>query len=151
MIQLYFHVFLFGRKIRQTAFLLIVLLNPATGFGEEDSPTQVVQHWLRVYPSDMVRAADLTTKAFRRGRTKEEWIHEHGSLLRNLRLKNLQGTVLSQQVQEDQAQVVVRVRVSTLLGQQDQKELYVLRQDQQGRWLIDEVKEYEENYIGYPM
>ena len=96
--------------------LLVFLLSPAAGFGEGHSPTEVVQHWLRVYPKDMVRAAELTTTACRQGLTKEEWISTQGPLLRNLRFKYLHGSVLFQRVQGDQAQVVVQVRVLNTVG-----------------------------------
>ena len=135
----------------QTVFLVIVLLNPTTGFSEGVSPTQIVQHWLQVYPSDIAQAAELTTRAFRDGLTKEEWIASQGPLLQNMRMKYRHGKVLFQQIREDQAQVVAKVRLSSILGEQDQTELYVLHRNQDGQWRIDTVKEYTENYLGFPL
>ena len=99
----------------------------------------------------MAQAAELTTKAFREGLTKEEWIASQGPLLQNMRMKYRHGKVLFQQIREDQAYVVTQVRLSSILGEQEHTELYELRQDQEGQWRIDAVKEYTENYLGFPM
>ena len=142
-----------SRKTRSlgTALLLFVFLSPVTGFSEGVSPTQIVQRWLQVYPSNMTQAAELTTKAFREGLTKEEWIASQGPLLQNMRMKYHHGKVLFQQIREDQAYVVTQVRLSSIMGAADHTELYELRQNQEGQWRIDAVKEYTENFLGFPM
>ena len=95
-----------------------------------------------VYPSEMEKAAELTTRSFREGLSKDDWIESQGLLLRSLQMKYLHARVVYQQIEEVQAQVVVQASISTFLGQQLQNELYLLQKDQNGKWLIDAVKEY---------
>lgn len=124
--------------------LILVIATPSFSIGDAPSPTQIVEQWLNIYPSDMAKAAELTTKSFREGLSKAEWIESQGLLLGSLRMKYLRAKVVYQQIKQDRAQVVVQAYISSILGGQRYDELYLLQKDQNGQWLIDAVKEYAE-------
>jgi len=52
--------------------------------GPDQTPSQVVQKWINVYPADLAQTAMLTTKTMRKGLSLEDWgniFAFHASLL----------------------------------------------------------------------
>lgn len=140
-------------KSYQTTSLVISLLLSSflvdTGAAQEvpRTPGEVVQLWLKVYPNDLERAVHLTTLSFRQGVSKKDWVETQGPLLRGLRLRYSQATVVYEEIRGEEAQVIVRARVSGfMLGSQIKDELYFLQKGPDGSWLVNRVVEYTENY-----
>ncbi len=106
--------------------------------GAESSPSQVVQHWLTVYPKDLDTAATLTTANLRDGWSQKEWVRTKNALLAMTQLKSLNGEVLSEEITGIQALVMVNAHISTIVGEQLQTERYRLLRVK-GKWLIDNV------------
>ncbi len=118
--------------------------------GSESSPAQVVQHWITVYPKDLDTAVTLTTPKMRNDLTPESWVRTQKAPLANLQLRYLGGEILSEDVSGKEAVVVLNAHISTVIGQQVQRERYRLRRID-GQWLIDEVNVVAERFLGEVM
>jgi len=91
--------------------------------------------------------ATLTTPNMRNDLTPERWIRHSKALLLNLGLEILDGQVLPEEITGNQAVVMLKVYLSTTIGDQAQRERYRLLRVN-GQWLIDDVKVLEEEYLG---
>ena len=118
--------------------------------GSESSPSQVVQHWLTVYPKDLDSAATLTTANLRDGWSQKEWVRTKKPLLALIQLQHLNGEVLSEEITGIQALVMVNAHISTIVGEQMQRERYRLLRVR-GKWLIDSVTVVAERFLGEVM
>jgi len=118
--------------------------------GSESSPSQVVQHWITVYPKDLNTAVTLTTANLRDGWSQKQWVRTKKALLAMTQLRSLNGEVLSEEITGIQALVMVNAHISTIVGEQVQTERYRLLQVN-GKWLIDSVKVLTERVLGQTM
>jgi len=118
--------------------------------GSENSPSQIVQHWLTVYPKDLNTAVTLTTATLRDGLSPESWVRNRKAILANLGLEYLDGQVLSEDITGNRAVVTLKVYLSTTIGDQVQRERYTLRRIN-GQWLINEMKVVAERFLGEVM
>ncbi len=123
---------------------------PSWALEQALTPTQVVQHWLTVYPKDLNTAATLTTPNMRNDLTPERWIRHSKAALVNLGLEYLDGQVLSEEITGNRAVVTLKAYLSTTIGEQVQRERYTLRRIN-GQWLIDDVKVVAERFLGEVM
>ena len=114
------------------------------------TPREVVEKWLQVYPGNLEQASELTTTTFREGASKEEWIAIRGPFLKNLDLKYIRTKVVHEELVGKEARVMVHAHIVTLAGDQPQDELYILVQDSNGDWLIDQVEVYTESFNRVP-
>ncbi len=94
--------------------------------GSESSPSQVVQHWITVYPKDLDTAVTLTTINLRQGWSQREWVRTQKAPLAVTQLQYLNGEVLSEEITGIQALVMVNAHISTIVGEQVQTERYRL-------------------------
>ena len=90
------------------------------------TPTEVVQHWITVYPKDLDTAATLTTANLRDGWSQKEWVRTQKAPLAVTQLQYLNGEVLSEEITGIQALVMVNAHISTIVGEQVQTERYRL-------------------------
>jgi len=118
--------------------------------GSESSPSQVVQHWITVYPKDLDTAVTLTTANLRDGWSQKEWVHTQKAPLAVTQLQYLNGEILSEEIIGIQAIVMVNAHISTIVGEQMQRERYRLLRVK-GQWLIDEVNVVAERFLGEVM
>ena len=127
--------------------LSLFLLGTATAQESPRTPDEVVRLWLKVYPKDLEQAAHLTTLSFRQGVSKKDWVETQGPLLGGLRLRYGQTTLMYEEIRGEEAQVIVRARVSGfMLGSQMKEELHFLQKGPEGSWLVNRIVEYTENY-----
>jgi len=137
-----------------TLFLALWLPSfaPQAGWAldQTPTPTQVVQHWITVYPKDLDTAVTLTTPKMRNDLTPESWVRTQKAPLANLQLRYLGGEILSEDVSGKEAVVVLNAHISTVIGQQVQRERYRLRRID-GQWLIDDVTVVAERFLGEVM
>jgi len=117
---------------------------------QAQTPTEVVQHWLTVYPKDLNTAVTLTTPKMRNDLTPERWIRQFKAALENLGLEYQNGEILSEEITGNRAVVTVKAYLSTTIDDQVQRERYTLRRVD-GRWLIDEVNVVVERFLGEVM
>ena len=135
------------------AFILLsFLVAPSLALSgtSTSSPSQVVQHWLTVYPKDLNTAVTLTTPKMRNDLPPERWINHSKAALANLGFQYLDGEVLSEEVTGNRAVVTLKVYLSTTIGDQVQREQYRLRRIN-GQWLIDSVEVVAERFLGEVM
>jgi len=127
--------------------LLIVLCFPGQFLAQSPplTPGDVVQLWLTVYPDNLDRAANMTTLNFRQGIPRLDWVDAQDPILRGLRLKYGQGRILYEDIQGNEARVILRVPVSSWMGSAIKDELYSLVKGEEGLWFIDRVEEYVPN------
>ena len=125
---------------------------PHAGWAIEVSstPTEVVQHWITVYPKDLDTAVTLTTANLRDGWSQKEWVRTKKPLLALIQLQHLNGEVLSEEITGIQALVMVNAHISTIVGEQMQQERYRLLRVN-GQWLIDDVTVLAERFLGEVM
>ncbi len=131
-------------------FAILSVLPFLNAVGSESSPAQVVQHWITVYPKDLDTAVTLTTPKMRNDLTPESWVRTQKAPLANLQLRYLGGEILSEDVSSKEAVVVLNAHISTVIGQQVQRERYTLRRIN-GQWLIDDVTVVAERFLGEVM
>jgi len=141
-------------RLTLTLFLALWLPNfaPYVGWAldQTPTPTQVVQQWITVYPKDLNTAATLTTANLRDGWSQKEWVRTQKAPLAMAQLRYLDGEVLSEEITGIQALVMVNAHISTIVGEQMQRERYrLLRVD--GQWLIDDVTVVAERFLGEVM
>jgi len=118
--------------------------------GSESSPSQIVQHWITVYPKDLDTAVTLTTINLRQGWSQKEWVRTQKAPLAMAQLQFLGGEILSEEITGIQAIVMVNAHISTIVGEQVQTERYRLLRVK-GQWLIDSVKVLTERVLGQTM
>ncbi len=118
--------------------------------GSENSPSQVVEQWITVYPKDLNTAATLTTANLRDGWSPKEWVRTQKAPLAVTQLQYLDGEVLSEEITGIQAIVMVNGHISTIVGEQVQTERYRLLRVK-GKWLIDDVTVVAERFLGEVM
>ncbi len=131
---------------------LAVLFFPpfVNAVGSESSPSQVVEQWIAVYPKDLDTAVTLTTINLRQGWSQKEWVRTKKAPLAVTQLQYLNGEVLSEEITGIQAIVMVNGHISTIVGEQMQRERYRLLRVK-GRWLIDNVNVVAERFLGEVM
>ncbi len=131
---------------------LAVLFYPPflNALGSESSPSQVVEQWVTVYPKDLDTAVTLTTINLRQGWSQKEWVRTKKALLAVTQLRSLDGEVLSEEITGIQAIVMVNAHISTVVGEQMQRERYRLLRVK-GQWLIDDVTVVAERFLGEVM
>ncbi len=118
--------------------------------GLESSPSQVVEQWIAVYPKDLDTAVTLTTANLRDGWSQKEWVRTKKAPLAVTQLKFLSGEILSEEITGIQALVMVNGHISTIVGEQMQRERYRLLRVK-GQWLIDDVTVVAERFLGEVM
>jgi hypothetical protein len=117
--------------------------NPVLIESHEQTPSEVVMEWIKVYGVDMDKASELTTLNFRDGKTKEIWASEYYKLLKSAKYKHLGGKVIEEKIEGDRAVVVLQAEIDTIAGSAKQKEFYLMRRIN-GQWLIDDIIVKEE-------
>ena len=134
-------------RFRVLGFLIVVLCLPVHMMAQPAAltPGEVVQLWLTVYPDNLERAANMTTLNFRQGIPRQDWIDGQGPILRGLKMKYGQGRILYEEIQGNEARVVLRVPISSWMGSSVKDELYSLVKGEDGLWFIDRVDEYVPN------
>ncbi len=118
--------------------------------GSESSPSQVVEQWIAVYPKDLDTAVTLTTINLRQGWSQKEWVRTMKAPLAVTQLRYLDGEILSEEITGIQALVMVNAHISTIVGEQMQRERYRLLRVN-GQWLIDDVTVLAERFLGEVM
>lgn len=103
--------------------------------GPDHTPTQIVQKWVAAYPTDLPTAATITSWGMRDGLTAEKWIGRVKTTFADFRY--LEGEVVSETVQDTSAEVLVDAKVSSSLGEQNQREQFRLSLVE-NQWVIDE-------------
>ena len=106
-----------------------------TDRGPDQTPSQVVQSWIEVYPADMAKAATLTTNAMRQGLTEEDWVKQ--SQEKSGEFRYVGSEVVSENVDGNQAEVLVDAEIDSTLGKQLQKEQFRLTLVD-NNWAIEE-------------
>ena len=92
--------------------------------GPEQTPSEIVQAWIDVYPADLDKAAPLTTKAMRKGLSPSDWVKHSQETLGKFRYVG--GQVVSANVEGNQAEVLLDAEIDSALGKQLQKEQFRL-------------------------
>ncbi len=118
--------------------------------GSESSPSQVVEQGVTVYPKDLDTAVTFTTSKMRDGLPPESWVRTQKAPLANVQLRYLGGEILSEDVSSKEAVVILKAHISTVIGEQVQRERYSLQRID-GQWLIDDVNVVAERFIGQTM
>ena len=110
------------------------LMISCTG-GPDQTPTQIVQKWLSLYPKDLAQAATLTSWGMRDGLSAEQWIDRIKMTMGNFQY--LDGQVVTEEITEDKATVIVDARITSVLGEQLQREQFELSIEE-NKWVIDD-------------
>jgi hypothetical protein len=114
------------------------------------TPRQVVEQWHHVYPDKIERAAEMTTKSYREGMSKEKWIATQKPFLQNLGMKYVRAKVVYEEILESEARVIVQAHITTVMGDHPQDELYELVRGPHGDWLINRIEVYTETFNSVP-
>ena len=114
------------------------------------TPREIVEKWLQVYPGNLEQAAELTTTAYREGVSREEWVSKQGPFLKNLGMKYVRAKVVHEEAKGKETHVMVHAHIVTLGGDHPQDELYILVPNAEDGWLIDAVEVYTETFNRVP-
>jgi hypothetical protein len=117
--------------------------NPVSIESREQTPSEVVMEWIKIYGVDMDKASELTTIEFRDGKTKQVWASEYYKFLKSAKYKHLGGKVIEEKIEGDKAVVVLQAEIDTVAGSAKQKEFYLMKRIN-GQWLIDDIIVKEE-------
>ncbi len=116
-----------------------------TWVPREDFPLVFGQNGQKLNPT-----VTLTTATLRDGWSQKEWVRTKKAPLAVTQLQYLNGEVLSEEITGIQAIVMVNAHISTIVGEQMQRERYRLLRVK-GQWLIDSIKVLTERVLGEVM
>ncbi len=106
--------------------------------------------WLINYPHHLETAAALTTLAIRHFKLPEAWSKDLKPALLDVKFQYLEHKILPQDIQGKRSVVTVEAFISTIAGNQFQKEEYLLLQVK-GQWLHNKVTVTDERFLGKVM
>jgi len=86
----------------------------------------------------MDEIADYTTPSFRDNKPKSVWVVDTWKSLQDIQFERLNSSVISSEVKDDKAIVIVEAKIKAVAGEVTQKEIFYLIK-QGDRWLIDEL------------
>ena len=127
-------------------FAIALLLPTGTVIAERLSPAEIIKLWIQVYPKDMKSAAAITTQGFRNGQTSADWIASKEEMLKALEFHYLGGKIISEKSEGDVYEVHFHAHLSTVMGDQTQEEVYRLRKQADGGWLIESIEVEDEHF-----
>lgn len=103
--------------------------------GPDHTPSQIVQRWLSVYPKDLAQAATITSWGMRDGLSPEKWIEKIKAMSADF--SYVEGRVVSEEIAENKAKVIVDAKITSILGEQTQREEFKLS-IVENKWMIDD-------------
>ena len=104
--------------------------------GPDHTPSQIVQRWISVYPKDLAQAATITSWGMRDGLSPEKWIDKIKTLSADF--SYVEGRVVSEEItKDDKAKVIVDAKITSVLGEQTQREQFKLS-IVENKWMIDD-------------
>jgi hypothetical protein len=108
--------------------------------AQEKSPVDVVNLFDRHYGGpDMDVIAGNTTASFRANRPKSVWVADVWRVLKKMKYKRLNSTVIDSRVKNDRkAVVIIEAKIEIANKETTQKEIYYLIQAGK-KWLIDDL------------
>ena len=130
----------------QFIFAIVMILHAGTVTAERLSPAEIIKLWIQVYPKDMKSAAAITTSGFRNGQTSADWIASKEEMLKDLEFHYLGGKIISEKPEGDVYEVHFHAHLSTVMGDQTQEEVYRLRKQADGGWLIESIEVEDEHF-----
>ena len=104
---------------------------------EPPSPLQAVLSYLRFFPFQPARVLPLVTESFRGGRSPAEWVEQTSRLLASQDYTYLGWQVQHVEATDTQATIEVQTRVRVNQEEQQRQEVFALRRNASGDWLID--------------
>ena len=130
----------------QLVFAVVLILHSGTGIAERLSPAEIVKLWIQVYPKEMKSAAAITTQGFRDGQTSADWIASKEEMLKGLDFHYLGGKIISEKLEGEVSEIHFHAHLATVLGDQTQEEVYRLRKQADGGWLIESIEVADEHF-----
>ena len=130
----------------QLIFAVVLILQSGPALAGHLGPAEIVKLWIQVYPKDMKTAAAITTQGFREGQTSADWIASKEEMLKGLDFHYLGGKILSEQIEGEVAEVHFHAHLHTVVGDQTQEEVYRLRKQANGGWLIESIEVADEHF-----
>ena len=110
------------------------LMISCTG-GPDHTPSQIVQKWLSLYPKDLAQAATITSWGMRDGLSAEKWIDRIKMTMGEFQY--IDGQVVTEEITKDKATVIVDASITSVLGEQVQREQFKLS-IVENHWVIDD-------------
>ena len=111
-----------------------LLMISCTG-GPDHTPSQIVQRWLSVYPKDLAQAVTITSWGMRDGLAPEKWIERIKTTAGEFQY--IDGHVVSEEITKDKAKVIIDAKITSILGEQVQREQFKLSLVE-NHWVIDD-------------
>ena len=103
--------------------------------GPDQTPSQIVKKWVSLYPNDLAQAATITSWGMRDGLSTEKWIDRIKKTMGEFQY--MDGQVVTEEITEDKATVIVDARITSVLGEQLQREQFELSIEE-NKWVIDD-------------
>jgi len=127
-----------GRLLKIISFIVILFIVTIV-YAQPQTPLEIVELFHKCYAKAcMDEVADYTTPRFRDNKPKSVWVVDTWKALHKMNYKKLTSTLLDSKVKGQRAVVIVTVKISTVGGDANQKEIFYLVKDGE-RWLIDEL------------
>ena len=130
---------------------LVLIFLPLITQGAILSPSEIVNLWIQVFPKDLKAAAALTTKDLRKGKNENQWVEAHQKSVADSKFHYLGGKVISETIDHDAAVVVFQAHFTSVLGEQIGEEVYHLKKQLDGGWLIDAVEMKQDHILGHEL
>ena len=132
--------------ICQLIVAIALFLPTGTISAERLGPAEIVKLWIQVYPKDMKSAAAITTQGFRDGLSSADWIASKEEMLKDLEFHYLGGKIISEKLEGEVSEVHFHAHLHTVVGDQTQEEVYRLRKQADGGWLIESIDVEDEHF-----
>jgi len=110
------------------------LIISCTG-GPDQTPSQIVQKWLSLYPNDLAQAATITSWGMRDGLSTKKWIDRIKMTMGEFQY--MDGQLVTEEIMKDKATVIVDAKITSVLGEQLQREQFKLS-IVENQWMIDD-------------
>ena len=138
------------RLVSLTFILMLWSVSHAQAEEVPAPPSTVVRQWLHSYPHDLAQAVTLTSPDFRENLPPSDWINQKQYLLNPMQFRYVESQILREEINGNRALIEVKVWISTVVGEQIQREQYDLRR-YCSVWLLEKVSVREERFLGQTM
>ena len=110
-------------------------------------PEDVVKGWARTFPHTPLLATSLTTEHFRDGRSHDDWVADVQESWGRVDFRYHTGQVESGWTKGNMAHIFYHTTGSSIWGEHDRQEEYLLIRTPEGQWLINDMRLIQEQVL----
>jgi len=132
------------KAMKRLLILMLILVQGCYSMPKTESPVSVVKQFGKCYGKFcMDEIVKITTAKFRDNKPGSVWVTETWEALNGIKFQRLKSEFQTCNTSRDKAVVVMKTRISTVAGNADQRDVYLLVRDG-NQWKIDDLQVTDE-------